>query len=168
MHVGNLNQLRVTEQAEKEMTDKHGSLRYLPSSHIRSLNHHLLRPNPPLGVDAGGSKKSRALRYPVRGDYAAEEDGSPVPGSEESGHPSRDRKKTNACGDGRTRHMPRRMPGTARCRKRRKIEFSPNTDQHVFLPDGLERSPMASISISYNVKSTTRHPFQSRALKYPI
>ncbi|KAJ7589306.1 hypothetical protein C8J56DRAFT_1025621 [Mycena floridula] len=87
-----MNQLRVTEQAEKEMTDKHGSLRYLPSSHIRSLthalnhhllppNHHLLRPNPPLGVDAGGSKKSRALRYPVRGDYAAEEDGSPVPGT---------------------------------------------------------------------------------------
>ncbi|KAJ7589271.1 hypothetical protein C8J56DRAFT_1164122 [Mycena floridula] len=36
------------------MPDKHGSI----SSHVRSLthalNHHLLRPNPPLGVDAGG------------------------------------------------------------------------------------------------------------------
>ncbi|KAJ7589363.1 hypothetical protein C8J56DRAFT_1025639 [Mycena floridula] len=92
-----------------------------------------------------------------------------VQGSEESGHPSRDRKKTNACGDGRTRHMPRRMPGTARCRKRRKIEFSPNTDQHVFLPDSHLHS-LREVTDGVNIhllqpQSTSRRQFQSSALR---
>ncbi|KAJ7589304.1 hypothetical protein C8J56DRAFT_1075805 [Mycena floridula] len=57
------------------MSGKDGSTRYHPSSHICgmtsiSISYDL---DPPLGIDAEGLNRSRALRHPVRGDYVAQE-----------------------------------------------------------------------------------------------